>query len=113
MPAPPHNETGHTWHHPALVLFRITKLGVAQIAGDGYESDMPGFADILSDQQILEVLAYIKSTWSDHIITKHNKRHGCVTSAEFKKTQTAKLVGAISPDSIILPCTRLRGHVPR
>ncbi len=76
MPAPPHDQTGHTWHHPDMVLFRITKLGVAQIVGDGYESDMPGFADILSDQQILEVLAYIKNTWPDHVISKQNDRNG-------------------------------------
>src|SRR3546814_18625383 len=28
LPAPPPAETGHTWHHPAEVLFRITKLGL-------------------------------------------------------------------------------------
>ena len=29
----------------------------------GYESDMPAFAGVLSDQQIRDVLAFIKSTW--------------------------------------------------
>ena len=27
MPAPPHDETGHTWHHDNMLLFNYTKLG--------------------------------------------------------------------------------------
>ena len=65
LPAPPHDATGHTWHHPDDILFRIVKEGTAAIVGGGYESDMPGFADVLSDAEILAVLAYIKSTWPE------------------------------------------------
>lgn len=65
MPAPPHDETGHTWHHSDEILFRIVKEGTAAIVGGGYESDMPGFADVLSDAEIHAVLAYIKSTWPE------------------------------------------------
>lgn len=75
MPAPPHDETGHTWHHSDLVLFRITKLGVAAIVGEGYESNMPGFEETLSDQEILDVLGYIKSTWPDRIVEIQNARN--------------------------------------
>lgn len=64
MPAPPHDETGHTWHHADRALFTITKLGVGAIV-PGYESDMPVFGDVLSDAEIAAALAYIKSTWSD------------------------------------------------
>jgi mono/diheme cytochrome c family protein len=65
MPAPPHDDTGHTWHHPDDVLFGITKLGMTPpYAPPGYLSDMPAFGTKLSDQQILDVLAYIKSRWS-------------------------------------------------
>ena len=28
MPAPPHDETGHTWHHSDKYLFMITKYGL-------------------------------------------------------------------------------------
>ncbi|MGH8703579.1 MAG: c-type cytochrome, partial [Burkholderiales bacterium] len=28
MPAPPHDASGHTWHHPDGVLFGITKSGL-------------------------------------------------------------------------------------
>ncbi len=65
MPAPPHDASGHTWHHPDGVLFRITKEGAAAVVGGGYESDMPGFADVLSNEEITAVLAYIKSTWPE------------------------------------------------
>ncbi len=65
LPAPPHDATGHTWHHPDDVLFRIVKEGTAAIVGGGYESDMPGFGDVLSDAEIRAVLAYIKSTWPE------------------------------------------------
>ena len=65
LPAPPHDESGHTWHHSDEVLFRIVKEGTAAIVGGGYESDMPGFADVLSDEEIRAVLDYIKSTWPE------------------------------------------------
>jgi mono/diheme cytochrome c family protein len=64
MPAPPHDESGHTWHHPDEVLFGITKHGmVPPYAPPGYQSDMPAFGSILSDDQIRAVLAYIESHW--------------------------------------------------
>ncbi len=62
MPAPPHDETGHTWHHPDRQLFAITKHGVGAVVPD-YESDMPTFEGVLSDPEIRAALAYIKSTW--------------------------------------------------
>lgn len=74
--APPHDETGHTWHHPDITLFDITKFGTAKIVGQGYQSNMPGFEGVLSDQEIWDILAYIKSTWSERIIEMHNQRNG-------------------------------------
>ena len=65
MPAPPHDDSGHTWHHGDDVLFGITKLGLQPpYAPAGYVSDMPAFEKTLGDQQIYDVLAYIKSRWS-------------------------------------------------
>ena len=64
MPAPPHDESGHTWHHSDQDLFAITKLGVGGVV-PGYESDMLAFGDILSDEDITAVLAFIKSTWPE------------------------------------------------
>jgi mono/diheme cytochrome c family protein len=65
LPAPPHDATGHTWHHPDSVLFRIVRDGTAAVVGGGYESDMTGFGGILSDTEIAAVLAYIRSTWPE------------------------------------------------
>jgi mono/diheme cytochrome c family protein len=65
MPAPPHDESGHTWHHPDAVLFSITKHGlVPPNAPKDYESDMPTFEGKLTDAQIWAALAYIKGHWT-------------------------------------------------
>lgn len=74
LPAPPHDETGHTWHHPDVGLFRITKVGLKPpLAPEGYESDMPSFGDILTDEEIWAVLAFIKSTWPENIKTRQHE----------------------------------------
>lgn len=65
MPAPPHDASGHTWHHPDGVLFRITKEGPAAVVRGGYQSDMPGFGSIMSDDEIRAVLIFIKGTWPE------------------------------------------------
>ena len=76
LPAPPHDETGHTWHHPDEQLFQITKQGVAAFAPEGYETDMPGYAEALSDDEIRAVLDFIKSTWPAEI----RERQASITS---------------------------------
>jgi len=74
LPAPPHDDSGHTWHHPLEVLFAITKHGlVPPYAPQGYQSDMPAFADRLSDEDIWNVLAYIRSRWSDRVRSTHDE----------------------------------------
>lgn len=65
LPAPPHDASGHTWHHADEMLFRIVKEGTAAVVGGNYESDMPGFGDTLGDAEIRAVLAFIKSTWPE------------------------------------------------
>ncbi len=74
LPAPPHDDSGHTWHHPSPVLFAITRRGlVPPLAPADYESDMPGFADRLSDEEIWNALAYIRSRWSDKVRKAHDE----------------------------------------
>jgi mono/diheme cytochrome c family protein len=69
FPAPPHDESGHTWHHPDEVLFGITKHGlVPPYAPAGYQSDMPAFAGKLSDDEIRAVLAYISARWPGEVL---------------------------------------------
>jgi mono/diheme cytochrome c family protein len=70
LPAPPHDASGHTWHHADEHLFGITKHGLAAYAPPGYESDMPAFAGVLSDAEIHAVLAFIKSRWPEPIRAK-------------------------------------------
>ncbi len=69
MPAPPHDATGHTWHHTDSVLFGITKYGMlpGKYALSDYRSDMPAFIDTLSKEEVWAVLAYIKSFWPQEI----------------------------------------------
>jgi mono/diheme cytochrome c family protein len=68
LPAPPHDASGHTWHHDDETLFQITKLGVAKVIGDAtYKTAMPVYADILSDAQIIAVLSWIKAQWPPEV----------------------------------------------
>lgn len=68
LPAPPHDDSGHTWHHADQVLFGIMKNGlVPPYAPENYQSDMPAFRGTLSDNEIWAVLAYIKTSWSEEM----------------------------------------------
>lgn len=71
LPAPPHDVTGHTWHHDNALLFSYTRLGgqaaLAARGVTGFTSGMPAFGDVLSDDEIWDVLAYIRSTWPERV----------------------------------------------
>jgi len=69
--APPHDASGHTWHHPDKLLFRITKHGGASVAPSGFKSGMPAFKEQLSDREIWAALAFIKSRWPERVRTIH------------------------------------------
>jgi len=60
LPPPPLNGDGHTWHHSDGVLYRIVSEGGA---GIGFGSNMPGFKEELTREEIIAVLEYIKSLW--------------------------------------------------
>lgn len=79
FPAPPHNASGHTWHHPDSVLFEITKYGRLRAAPRSIKSNMPAFEEMMSDRDIWATLAYIKSQWPAQVRQRHdaiNRRHG-------------------------------------
>lgn len=71
LPAPPHDATGHTWHHDNALLFDYTKLGgkkALEVRGvAGFNSGMPAFEGSLSDGDIWDILAYIRSTWPERM----------------------------------------------
>lgn len=73
LPAPPQNEKGHTWHHNTLDLFKMTKHGMAANSASGYKTRMPAFENILTDDEIIAVLSFIKSQWPTEIQDKHNE----------------------------------------
>jgi mono/diheme cytochrome c family protein len=73
LPAPPHDASGHTWHHPTSLLFKITKKGASAVVGGGYKSDMGGFERILSDDQISAILEFIKSRWPERERNYHEE----------------------------------------
>lgn len=75
LPAPPHDETGHTWHHSDTLLFSMTKYGIQHLAGESYKSRMPAYQGVLSDGEIIAVLSYIKSKWPAGLIENHNRRN--------------------------------------
>lgn len=75
--APPHDVSGHTWHHPDSMLFNYSKYGGAatleRMGVKGVKSGMPGFKDQLSDAQIWKILEYIKSYWPKKPATYQKK----------------------------------------
>ena len=73
LPAPPHDQTGHTWHHSDEHLFELTKNGLASFAGKNYKSRMPKYKDVLSDQEIRAVLSFIKAQWPQSIRKRHDQ----------------------------------------
>lgn len=73
LPAPPHDASGHTWHHPDAYLFFYTKLGGAALAPPEFKSAMPPFEGVLSDRQIAAVLGYIKSRWPGPIRARQER----------------------------------------
>src|SRR5258708_857153 len=65
LPAPPHDDTGHTWRHSDAQLSEIIRGGLRDQFNKTPELTMPPFQTyLLSDQQISDVLAYVKSLWS-------------------------------------------------
>lgn len=69
-PAPPHDETGHTWHHDdAMLIDYITRGGQAVLddMNVAFTSGMPGFGAILETREIEAILDYLKSTWPEPI----------------------------------------------
>lgn len=65
--APPHDDSGHTWHHSDRVLYEMIRDGMRDPLRPDSAIRMPSFANRLSDAEIRAVIAYFKSLWSpDH-----------------------------------------------
>ena len=74
LPAPPHDASGHTWHHPDEQLFAITQQGLAQLINQpDYRTAMPIYGGVLSDDEIVAVLSWIKAQWPPEIRRRHDE----------------------------------------
>ena len=71
--APPHDKSGHTWHHPDEMLFNLTKYGFKEIINGDFKVSMPVYDGILSDEEIIASMSEIKSTWPGKVIEIHDK----------------------------------------
>lgn len=69
-PPPPLNGSAHAWHHSIPALVRTIKEGGVKLGGV-----MPPFADKLSDQDVLAVIAYFQSKWPDKVYTSWHERN--------------------------------------
>jgi S-disulfanyl-L-cysteine oxidoreductase SoxD len=61
--APAHDQTGHTWQHSDDDLFFMTKFGRFPTTPSTTRSYMPAFGQVLSDDQIVALISFIKATW--------------------------------------------------
>jgi mono/diheme cytochrome c family protein len=59
-PAPPHDGEGHTWHHADDLLLDIIANGGGEFSPN---SGMPGYKEVLTEAEMVAVLAYIKTFW--------------------------------------------------
>jgi mono/diheme cytochrome c family protein len=65
--APPHDVSGHTWHHPDSLLIAIMRDGGQAQAPADFVSGMPAFGETLRDADLGAILAFIKSTWPKEV----------------------------------------------
>jgi len=61
--APPHTGEGHTWHHGDEMLIEYVRDGGMGDPESFYP--MPAFGGQLTETDIIHVIAYIKTMWSD------------------------------------------------
>lgn len=64
MTSPPHNEKGHTWRHSNDELVQMTLMGFRDPYNKTDFLNMPPFEGILTSEQIVDILEYIKQWWT-------------------------------------------------
>lgn len=65
LPAPPHDDSGHTWRHSDKQLAELIQNGWRDRFNKTEELTMPPFKDRLSDEEIRAVITFFKSLWSE------------------------------------------------
>ena len=61
-PPPPLDGSAHAWHHSIPQLARSIKEGGIKLGGV-----MPAFGDKLSNEEVLALIAFFQSKWSDQV----------------------------------------------
>jgi mono/diheme cytochrome c family protein len=59
FPPPPHDVSGHTWHHPDPLILSL----IADGGDPAHNSKMPAFKDKLSSEEMNAILEFVKSKW--------------------------------------------------
>lgn len=62
FPPPPLDDSAHAWHHPTAVLLEVIREGSPPGQGK-----MPAWKGRLTEQEMQDVVVYIKSLWSDEV----------------------------------------------
>jgi len=75
-PAPPHDSTGHTWHHSNGYLFRTIQGEGGAFDFTGFKSAMPSFGDRLDPQDIRTVIDHLKSMWGSTELAAQSRASG-------------------------------------
>ena len=68
--AMPLDETSHAWHHGDEQLMGMILDGTARS-----KTRMPVWRNILSEQDAADLVAYLKSLWSDRIVSCQGPKH--------------------------------------
>ena len=83
-PPPPHDDTGHTWHHSDRVLYEVIRDGMNDPLRPDSPLRMPAWGGKLSDAEIRAVIEYFKSLWSE----EHRQWQWYQTLQDFAPTPT-------------------------
>ena len=59
-PPPPHDASGHTWHHSDDTLIDLIRHG-----SDFPQTRMPAFGDRLSENEVASILEFLKASWGE------------------------------------------------
>ena len=84
FPPPPHDDSGHTWHHSDRVLYESVSHGMNDPLRPSSPLRMPAFGGKLSDGDIRAVIEYFKSLWT----VEHRQWQWQQTVGDFAPTPT-------------------------
>jgi mono/diheme cytochrome c family protein len=62
---PPHNASGHTWHHQDCLLTKIILDGFEDPDAPEDKPKMPAFKGQLTDEEVAAILTHIKTWWTE------------------------------------------------